>query len=106
MATKAYYAEIPERPTEVLELRPFNDGTNRGAKIIEVNEDIADEGWAQAIQCPSKIISIAGERITGYTFKNIRRMLTKCPLPIRFRLEVNTPIHPSSLFLSCYCVTS
>ena len=84
MATKAYYAEIPER-----ELRPFNDGTNRGCKIIEVSEDISDEGWAQSIKLPSKIISIAGERITGYTFKNIRRMLTKCPLPIRFRLEVN-----------------
>ena len=90
MANKVYYAEIPERPTEVLGLQPFNDGTNRGCKIVDVSDDISQEGWAQVIQCPSKIISIAGERITGYTFKNIRRMLTKCPLPIKFRLEVNT----------------
>eukprot|EP01084_Bolivina_argentea_P071025 129180_1 len=86
-ANKAYNAEIPERPTEILELRPFDDGTNRGCKIIDMNEDIAHEGWAQVIQCPSKIISIAGERITGYTFKTISKMLTRCALPVRVRLE-------------------
>eukprot|EP00483_Globobulimina_turgida_P012431 UN12454 len=96
MATKAYFAEIPERPTEVLELRPFNDGTHRGAKIIDLNEDISQEGWAQLIHCPARIISIAGERITGYTFKSIHKKLSRCSLPIRLRLESILSSHSHS----------
>ena len=58
--SKAYFVQIPLQPTDVLELRPFNDGTNRGALIHEINGDVSHEDWSQAIQCPSKIISIAG----------------------------------------------
>eukprot|EP00493_Phyllostaurus_siculus_P002098 UN02109 len=85
--SKAYYAEIPSRSTEVLELRPFDDLTNRGAKIVDVMSDSSSQSWAQEIQFPSRIISISGERVTQYTYKNIRRMLDKVRLPVRFRME-------------------
>lgn len=82
----AYYVELTEHPNMYLQLRPLGD-TNRGIKIIEIDKSKENSQGYKDIRCPSKVISINGERVLKYTFSSCKRTLRDCQLPMRLRLE-------------------
>ncbi|ETO16264.1 hypothetical protein RFI_21090 [Reticulomyxa filosa] len=77
---ETYYVEINEKVCDAIDVMPC-DGI-RGAKVVNLKLD----AYKSLIKLGSQIVSINGEHMKTYTFKNIEKLLNKSKVRIKFEV--------------------